>query len=122
MKTKHHFLSNHIFSLLSSCDVEALKIGLNLKISYGNFVSLISSIISAPQARSERIEQLENDLNLSEKVSFAQHLGLFFSIYILYNTLQCWLFLKQVESFRELYLTEQKMKLDVEQELKDCMV
>uniref|UniRef100_A0A9I9CG39 Kinesin-like protein n=1 Tax=Cucumis melo TaxID=3656 RepID=A0A9I9CG39_CUCME len=45
--------------------------------------------------KSERIEQLENDLNLSEK---------------------------QVESFRELYLVEQKMKLDMERELKDCMI
>ncbi|KGN54222.1 kinesin-like protein KIN-5B [Cucumis sativus] len=45
--------------------------------------------------KSERIEQLENELNLSEK---------------------------QVESFRELYLVEQKMKLDMERELKDCMI
>ncbi|KAK7355667.1 hypothetical protein VNO80_14927 [Phaseolus coccineus] len=43
--------------------------------------------------RNERIEQLENDLSLSEK---------------------------QVESFRELYLTEQEQKLDLESELKDC--
>lgn len=43
--------------------------------------------------RNEKIEQLENDLSLSEK---------------------------QVESFRELYLTEQEQKLDLESELKDC--
>ncbi|XP_014514881.1 kinesin-like protein KIN-5B [Vigna radiata var. radiata] len=43
--------------------------------------------------RNEKIEQLENDLGLSEK---------------------------QVESFRELYLTEQEQKLDLERELKDC--
>ncbi|CAK9320007.1 unnamed protein product [Citrullus colocynthis] len=50
---------------------------------------------SEKKAKSERIEQLENDLNISEK---------------------------QVENFRELYLTEQKMKLDMEHELKDCMI
>ncbi|XP_061351325.1 kinesin-like protein KIN-5B [Gastrolobium bilobum] len=47
------------------------------------------------KARNEKIEQLENDLNLSEK---------------------------QVNSFRELYLTEQEQKLDLESELKDCKV
>ncbi|XP_058764607.1 kinesin-like protein KIN-5B [Vicia villosa] len=45
--------------------------------------------------RNEKIEQLENDLNLSQK---------------------------QVDKFRELYLTEQEQKLDLENELKDCKV
>ncbi|WJX18262.1 Kinesin-like protein KIN-5B, variant 2 [Trifolium repens] len=43
--------------------------------------------------RNEKIEQLENDLNLSQN---------------------------QVDKFRELYLTEQEHKLDLENELKDC--
>ncbi|KAE9619448.1 putative plus-end-directed kinesin ATPase [Lupinus albus] len=47
------------------------------------------------KARNEKIEQLENDLSLSEK---------------------------QVDKFRELYLTEQEQKLDLECELKDCKV
>ncbi|XP_062006172.1 kinesin-like protein KIN-5B isoform X2 [Rosa rugosa] len=47
------------------------------------------------KARVERIEQLENDLNLSEK---------------------------QVEKFRELYLSEQEQKLDFQCELKDCKI
>ncbi|KAK9291095.1 hypothetical protein L1049_009282 [Liquidambar formosana] len=47
------------------------------------------------KARNEKIEQLEIDLNLSEK---------------------------QVERFRELYLTEQEQKLDLESELKDCKI
>ncbi|OIW20314.1 hypothetical protein TanjilG_08288 [Lupinus angustifolius] len=47
------------------------------------------------KARSEKIEQLENDLSLSEK---------------------------QVDKFRELYLTEQEQKLDLECDLKDCKV
>ncbi|KAJ1391346.1 P-loop containing nucleoside triphosphate hydrolase [Sesbania bispinosa] len=47
------------------------------------------------KARNEKIEQLENDLNLSEK---------------------------QVDRFRELYSTEQEQKLDLESELKDCKV
>ncbi|KAG8649247.1 kinesin-like protein KIN-5B [Manihot esculenta] len=45
------------------------------------------------KARIEKIEQLENDLSLSEK---------------------------QVDRFRELYLTEQEQKLDIESELKGC--
>ncbi|KAL5740666.1 hypothetical protein ACOSP7_029548 [Xanthoceras sorbifolium] len=45
------------------------------------------------KARIEKIEQLENELNLSEK---------------------------EVDKFRELYLTEQEQKLDLESELKDC--
>ncbi|CAJ2627591.1 unnamed protein product [Trifolium pratense] len=45
--------------------------------------------------RNEKIEQLENDLNLSQK---------------------------QVDKFHELYLTEQEHKLDLENELKDCKV
>ncbi|KAK6146946.1 hypothetical protein DH2020_017858 [Rehmannia glutinosa] len=45
------------------------------------------------KAKSERIEQLESDLNVSEK---------------------------QLDKFRELYLTEQEEKLNVESELKDC--
>ncbi|KAH7512980.1 kinesin-like protein KIN-5B [Ziziphus jujuba] len=45
------------------------------------------------KARNEKIEQLENDLDLTEK---------------------------QVDKFRELYLTEQEQKLDIESELKDC--
>ncbi|KDP35584.1 hypothetical protein JCGZ_09022 [Jatropha curcas] len=45
------------------------------------------------KARNEKIEQLENDLNLSEK---------------------------QVDKFRELYLTEQEQKLGIESELKGC--
>ncbi|KAK7345653.1 hypothetical protein VNO77_16261 [Canavalia gladiata] len=45
------------------------------------------------KARTEKIDQLENDLSLSEK---------------------------QVDRFRELYLTEQEQKLDIESELKDC--
>jgi len=32
------------------------------------------------------------------------------------------IFLQQVESFRELYLTEQEQKLGLESELKDCKV
>ncbi|XP_030926960.1 kinesin-like protein KIN-5B [Quercus lobata] len=47
------------------------------------------------KARNEKIEQLENDLSLSEK---------------------------QVDRFRELYLTEQEQKLDFESELKDCKI
>ncbi|GLT38881.1 hypothetical protein SLA2020_130990 [Shorea laevis] len=47
------------------------------------------------KARIERIEQLENDLNLSEK---------------------------QAESFHELYLIEQEQKSDIEKELKDCQI
>ncbi|KAL2599261.1 hypothetical protein GLYMA_10G045500v4 [Glycine max] len=47
------------------------------------------------KSRNEKIEQLENDLSLSEK---------------------------QVASFRELYLTEQEQKLELESELKDCKV
>ncbi|KAF2288733.1 hypothetical protein GH714_011824 [Hevea brasiliensis] len=45
------------------------------------------------KARIEKIEQLENDLNLTEN---------------------------QVDRFRELYLTEQEQKLDIESELRDC--
>lgn len=45
------------------------------------------------KARNEKIEQLETDLELSEK---------------------------QVDKFRELYLTEQEQKLETESELKDC--
>ncbi|XP_047309222.1 kinesin-like protein KIN-5B [Impatiens glandulifera] len=45
------------------------------------------------KARNEKIEQLESDLNASEK---------------------------QVEMFRELYVTEQEEKLDIQSELKDC--
>ncbi|KAG8376449.1 hypothetical protein BUALT_Bualt09G0064500 [Buddleja alternifolia] len=45
------------------------------------------------KAKGERIEQLESDLNESKK---------------------------QVDKFRELYLSEQEEKLDVESELKDC--
>ncbi|XP_057427168.1 kinesin-like protein KIN-5B [Lotus japonicus] len=47
------------------------------------------------KARNEKIEQLENDLNLSEK---------------------------QVDRFRELYLTEQEQRLDLESDLQDCKV
>jgi hypothetical protein len=50
-----------------------------------------------------------------------------------YDSLSLWLialffllynfsFLQQVDRFRELYLTEQEQKLDVESELKDCKV
>ncbi|EEF29376.1 kinesin-like protein KIN-5B [Ricinus communis] len=45
------------------------------------------------KARTEKIEQLENDLNLSEK---------------------------EVDKFRELYLTEQEQKLDIQSDLKEC--
>ncbi|KAJ4828706.1 Kinesin-like protein KIN-5B [Turnera subulata] len=45
--------------------------------------------------RNERIEQLENDLGLSEK---------------------------EVDKYRELYLTEQEQKLDIESELKECKI
>ncbi|KAL1330140.1 kinesin-like protein KIN-5B [Arachis ipaensis] len=45
------------------------------------------------KAKDERIEQLENDLSLSQK---------------------------EVDKFRELYLTKQEQKLDLECELKDC--
>lgn len=45
------------------------------------------------KARIEKIEQLENDLNLSEK---------------------------QADKYRELYLTEQEQRLDLESDLKDC--
>lgn len=38
------------------------------------------------QEKSERIEQLENDLNLSEKVSFALDLIEFFLFNIIYQT------------------------------------
>lgn len=38
--------------------------------------------------------------------------------FLLYN----FSFLQQVDRFRELYLTEQEQKLDVESELKDCKV
>ncbi|KAK0585310.1 hypothetical protein LWI29_026650 [Acer saccharum] len=45
------------------------------------------------KARIEKIEQLENDLNTSEK---------------------------EVDKFRELYITEQEQKLDLQSELKEC--
>ncbi|KAF2288736.1 hypothetical protein GH714_011896 [Hevea brasiliensis] len=51
------------------------------------------NIKNKPEARIEKIEQLENDLNLTEN---------------------------QVDRFRELYLTEQEQKLDIESELRDC--
>ncbi|KAE8692463.1 kinesin-like protein [Hibiscus syriacus] len=47
------------------------------------------------KARMEKIEQLENDLNLSEK---------------------------QANKYHELYLTEQEQRLDLESELKDCKI
>ncbi|WOG91218.1 hypothetical protein DCAR_0310466 [Daucus carota subsp. sativus] len=47
------------------------------------------------KAKNEKIEQLEIDLNISEK---------------------------QVGKFRELYLTEQKQRLNFENELKDCKI
>ncbi|KAJ0089052.1 hypothetical protein Patl1_31944 [Pistacia atlantica] len=47
------------------------------------------------KARIEKIDQLENDLSLSEK---------------------------EVDRYRELYITEQEGKLDLESELKDCMM
>ncbi|XWS67011.1 hypothetical protein CRYUN_Cryun05aG0249500 [Craigia yunnanensis] len=47
------------------------------------------------KARMEKIEQLENDLNLSEK---------------------------QADKYRELYLTEQEQRLDLESDLKDCKI
>ncbi|PON72836.1 Kinesin-like protein [Parasponia andersonii] len=47
------------------------------------------------KARSEKIEQLENDLNLTEK---------------------------QVDMFRELFLTEQEQRLDLQSELNDCKI
>ncbi|KAK7279432.1 hypothetical protein RJT34_24485 [Clitoria ternatea] len=47
------------------------------------------------KARIEKIEQLENDLSISEK---------------------------EVDRFRELYSTEQEQKLNIESELKDCKV
>ncbi|KAL3531852.1 hypothetical protein ACH5RR_005373 [Cinchona calisaya] len=47
------------------------------------------------KARDEKIEQLEIDLNISEK---------------------------QVNKFRELYLTEQEDKLNIQSELKDCQL
>ncbi|XP_031273396.1 kinesin-like protein KIN-5B [Pistacia vera] len=47
------------------------------------------------KARIEKIDQLENDLSLSEK---------------------------EVDRYRELYFTEQEGKLDLESELKDCMM
>ncbi|XVE96823.1 hypothetical protein REPUB_Repub02eG0256200 [Reevesia pubescens] len=47
------------------------------------------------KARMEKIEQLENDLNLSEK---------------------------QADKYRELYITEQEQRLDLESDLKDCKI
>ncbi|KAB1224008.1 hypothetical protein CJ030_MR2G007944 [Morella rubra] len=47
------------------------------------------------KVKNEKIEQLENDLNLSEK---------------------------QVDRFRELYLSEEEQKKDLESELKDCKI
>ncbi|XP_021289171.1 kinesin-like protein KIN-5B [Herrania umbratica] len=47
------------------------------------------------KARMEKIEQLENDLNLSEK---------------------------QADKFRGLYITEQEQRLDLESDLKDCKI
>ncbi|KAE8661075.1 hypothetical protein F3Y22_tig00116939pilonHSYRG00145 [Hibiscus syriacus] len=47
------------------------------------------------KARMEKIEQLENDLNLSEK---------------------------QANKYHELYLTEQEQRLDLESDLKDCKI
>ncbi|XP_022748299.1 kinesin-like protein KIN-5B [Durio zibethinus] len=47
------------------------------------------------KAKMEKIEQLENDLNLSEK---------------------------QADKYRELYLTEQEQKLDLESDIKDCKI
>ncbi|XP_062006171.1 kinesin-like protein KIN-5B isoform X1 [Rosa rugosa] len=65
------------------------------------------------KARVERIEQLENDLNLSEKARVER-------IEQLENDLN--LSEKQVEKFRELYLSEQEQKLDFQCELKDCKI
>jgi hypothetical protein len=48
--------------------------------------------------------------------SLALWLIVLFSYYINFS------FLQQVDRFRELYLTEQEQKLDVESELKDCKV
>jgi hypothetical protein len=48
--------------------------------------------------------------------SLALWLIVLFSYYITFS------FLQQVDRFRELYLTEQEQKLDVESELKDCKV
>lgn len=83
------------------------------------FSSVLWSLISFEplQASKEKIEQLENDLNLSEKVWFTCSL-VNCIIFLLYN----FSFLQQVDRFRELYLTEQEQKLDVESELKDCKV
>lgn len=77
------------------------------------------------QARNEKIEQLENDLSLSEKVLPDIFFGWYFSYCVLklrpeINFVPY--ILQQVESFRELYLTEQEQKQDVESELKDCKV
>ena len=47
------------------------------------------------KARMEKIEQLENDLNLSDK---------------------------QADKYRELYLTEQEQRLDLESDIKDCKI
>ncbi|XVF08039.1 hypothetical protein REPUB_Repub06bG0191100 [Reevesia pubescens] len=47
------------------------------------------------KARMEKIEQLENDLNLSEK---------------------------QADKYHELYITEQEQRLDLESDLKDCKI
>ncbi|KAK8561819.1 hypothetical protein V6N12_048878 [Hibiscus sabdariffa] len=47
------------------------------------------------KARMEKIEQLENDINLSEK---------------------------QANKYHELYLTEQEQRLDLESDLKDCKI
>lgn len=73
------------------------------------------------QARNEKIEQLENDLILAEKVSYVLSLV---SIYYVKDTSISVIniFLQEVDRFRELYLEEQEQKLDLQSDLNDCKV
>lgn len=70
------------------------------------------------QAKNERIEQLERDLEESDKVILACFSLLFSSKFF---CLTC-LLTQQLDKFRELYLIEQEEKMNVESELKDCKV
>lgn len=70
------------------------------------------------QARNERIEQLEGELSLAEKVNNLILVFFFITLKILVTNF----FLQQVDSFRELYLTEQEQKLDIQSELNECKV
>lgn len=76
------------------------------------------------QAKNEKIEQLEIDLNTSLKVNlellFLSDFSL--SLFESFDSLIYLCLLQQVEKFQELYQSEQEEKLNVQNELKDCKV